>query len=166
MALLVVGLLTLLILNTQLAQGTYVLKDLGKREVALIDQKLELNRSIDAQRSPGSLAAKAKALGMVPASSMASWRAARSLGRPGPQGRHPQRLLMPLPPQRHLFRRLRPQQQPPHLSSCRQGMLQTRPPDPPVPPCQLRRAELCRPVHLSVLAPRAVLPRPVLARCN
>ena len=71
MALLVVGLLTLLILNTQLAQGTYVLKDLGKREVALIDQKLELNRSIDAQRSPGSLAAKAKALGMVPASSMA-----------------------------------------------------------------------------------------------
>ena len=31
MALLVVGLLTLLILNTQLAQGTYVLKDLGKR---------------------------------------------------------------------------------------------------------------------------------------
>ncbi|HOF62678.1 MAG TPA: hypothetical protein PLL54_00125 [Dermatophilaceae bacterium] len=71
MAVLVLGLLTLLLLNTQLAQGAFVLKDLTRQQIALTDQKLELSRAIDAQRSPANVAAKAKALGMVPAASMA-----------------------------------------------------------------------------------------------
>ena len=71
MAVLVLGLLTLLLLNTQLAQGAFVLKDLNRQQVALTDEKLELSRAIDVQRSPANVAAKAKALGMVPAASMA-----------------------------------------------------------------------------------------------
>lgn len=99
MVVLVLGLLTLLLLNTQLAQGAFVLKDLGRQQIALTDQKLELSRAIDAQRSPANVAAKAKALGMVPASSMAfidlatgriigEARAAAAPGAPAPAPTH------------------------------------------------------------------------------
>ncbi len=71
MALLSLGLLALLMLNTQLAQGTFAVHDLQSRSGTLTDQEHELTRALDAERNPGALAAKAVGLGMVPATSMA-----------------------------------------------------------------------------------------------
>lgn len=71
MTLLTLGLLALLVLNTQLAQGTFAVHDLAQRSGTLADQEHELTRALDAERNPGALAAKAVALGMVPATSMA-----------------------------------------------------------------------------------------------
>jgi hypothetical protein len=65
------GLLSLLVLHTQLTQGSFTLHDLKRQSGSLTDATLELNRSMDLQRSPANLAAKAKAQGMVPATSMA-----------------------------------------------------------------------------------------------
>ena len=71
LAVLVTGLLALLVLHTQLTQGSFTLHDLKNKSGALTDASLELNRSLDQQRSPANLAAKARAQGMVPATSMA-----------------------------------------------------------------------------------------------
>lgn len=69
--LLVGGLLVLLLLNTQLAQGSFALHELADRSGTLTDEEHELTRALDAERNPAALADKAIQLGMVPASSMA-----------------------------------------------------------------------------------------------
>lgn len=69
--LLAIGLLTLLLLNAQLAQGSYTLHDLRVMSGTLSDQEHELTRALDAERNPGALARRALAMGMVPATSMA-----------------------------------------------------------------------------------------------
>ena len=71
MMLLTVGLLTLLLLNTQLAQGSFTLHDLQVASGTLSDQEHELTRALDAERNPGALAKRALDMGMVPATSMA-----------------------------------------------------------------------------------------------
>ncbi|MEO3938630.1 hypothetical protein V3N99_18015 [Dermatophilaceae bacterium Soc4.6] len=70
-ALMVAGLVTLLLLNTSLAQGAFDLSDLTKSSGTLTDTQQQLTASIDEQRSPRSLAAAAQQLGLVPAQSMA-----------------------------------------------------------------------------------------------
>lgn len=71
MALLSVGLLTLLLLNTHLAQGSFAMHELTRRSGALADERHELTRALDAERNPSALAARAVGMGMVPATSMA-----------------------------------------------------------------------------------------------
>ena len=71
MALLALGLLVLLVLHAQLAQGAYTLHDLEVSSGALTDTQHELTQSLDAQRNPATLASRAAQLGMVPAASMA-----------------------------------------------------------------------------------------------
>jgi len=70
-ALMVAGLVTLLMLNTSLAQGAFALSDLKKTSGTLTDTQQQVTASIDNQRSPRSLAAAAQGLGLVPAQSMA-----------------------------------------------------------------------------------------------
>ena len=71
MGLLASGLVTLLMLNTQLAQGAFTLHDLQVSSGTLTDQEHELTRALDAERNPAALAKRAIELGMVPATSMA-----------------------------------------------------------------------------------------------
>jgi hypothetical protein len=61
------GLLTLLALNTTLAQGAFVSFDLKQQTTALADREQELLRAVSAAESPVELEAAARALGMVPA---------------------------------------------------------------------------------------------------
>ena len=69
--LLVGGLLALLILSTALAQGTFQVDELQQRSGRLADTQVALTETLDEQRTPLALAARAQQLGMVPASSMA-----------------------------------------------------------------------------------------------
>lgn len=71
MTLLAGGLVALLMMNTALAQSTFSLRDLTAQSGVLTDQQEQLTQSIDDLRSPRNLAAKAQAMGMVPAQSMA-----------------------------------------------------------------------------------------------
>lgn len=71
MALLAVGLVSLLMMNTALASGIYQLKDLRAESGTLTDQQEQLTQVIDDLRSPRNLADRAQQMGMVPAKSMA-----------------------------------------------------------------------------------------------
>lgn len=71
LALLVGGLLTLLMLNIALAQGSFRLHDLTLASRLLTDQAQALNEDIAIQAAPAQLAKKAAALGMVPSGSVA-----------------------------------------------------------------------------------------------
>jgi len=64
--LLVGGLLTLLALNTALAQDSFTVQDLQRHQAALEDQEQQLQQQVAVLQSPEELAAKARALGMVP----------------------------------------------------------------------------------------------------
>lgn len=66
-----VGLLTLLLINTALAQGSFRLHDLQATSDRLADQEQALHESIDAAAAPQRLAEQARALGMVPSQSAA-----------------------------------------------------------------------------------------------
>ncbi|WP_426566622.1 hypothetical protein ACPPVT_08820 [Angustibacter sp. McL0619] len=66
MLLLVGGLLGLLMINTALGQGSFTLHDLQQRSDELGDRQQALRQDIDSQAAPERLAARAKALGMVP----------------------------------------------------------------------------------------------------
>lgn len=70
-ALLAGGLITLLMLNTALAQGSFRLHDLRSTSRQLADQSQALNEDIAWQATPQRLATKATALGMVPSDSVA-----------------------------------------------------------------------------------------------
>ncbi len=71
MGLLVIGLLLLLLLNTQLAQGAFAVDELTRTSGTLADEEHELTQALDAERNPAALAERAVRLGMVPATSMA-----------------------------------------------------------------------------------------------
>ena len=69
--LLVGGLVSLLMLNTAMAEGSFTLGGLQKTSGELADAQNALTQAVDAQRSPANLAARATKLGMVPADSAA-----------------------------------------------------------------------------------------------
>ena len=71
MLLLVGGLFALLMLNTSMAEGSFTLHRLQATSSELADTEDALTQAIDAQRSPGTLAARATRLGMVPSDSAA-----------------------------------------------------------------------------------------------
>ena len=60
------GLLSLLMLNTLAAQDAFRLHDLQRTSATLGDTEQQLRTSLEEQSSPASLAARARALGMVP----------------------------------------------------------------------------------------------------
>lgn len=70
-AILATGLLSLLMLNTLAAQDSFRLHDLQRRSSGLADTEQQLRLDLDRQSSPSSLAARARALGMLPADSPA-----------------------------------------------------------------------------------------------
>jgi cell division protein FtsB len=65
-ALLIGGLMTLLALNTALAQDAFVVQNLQQQHNELDDQEQQLKQQLATLESPVSLAARARALGMVP----------------------------------------------------------------------------------------------------
>jgi cell division protein FtsB len=65
-ALLIGGLMTLLALNTALAQDAFVVQNLQQQHNQLDDQEQQLKQQLATLESPVSLAARARALGMVP----------------------------------------------------------------------------------------------------
>lgn len=65
------GLITLLLINTALAQGSFRLHDLQATSDRLADTQQALHESIDAAAAPERLAQQATALGMVPSQSAA-----------------------------------------------------------------------------------------------
>lgn len=71
LVLLIGGLLTLLMINIALAQGSFRLHDLTLASRLLTDQAQALNEDIAVQAAPAQLAKKAAALGMVPSGSVA-----------------------------------------------------------------------------------------------
>lgn len=69
--LLAAGLIALLLLNTSLVQGSFTLQGLQVTSDQLTDTEEALNSSLESSKSPASLAARAAAMGMVPARSAA-----------------------------------------------------------------------------------------------
>lgn len=80
------GLLGLLMLNTVLAQDAFVLHDLRTQSSALSDREDALVQQVAAREAPGALAARARALGMVPNPNPAFIRLSDGtvLGKPAP----------------------------------------------------------------------------------
>lgn len=60
------GLVGLLLLSTQRAQASFRLADLHQQGAALQDQEQALQRLVEQDQDPATLAARATALGMVP----------------------------------------------------------------------------------------------------
>ncbi|MGH3745483.1 MAG: hypothetical protein ACRDTP_11540 [Mycobacteriales bacterium] len=60
------GLVGLLLLNTQRAQASFRLTDLQHQSAGLQDQEQALQRVVERDQDPAALAARATALGMVP----------------------------------------------------------------------------------------------------
>lgn len=60
------GLVGLLLLNTQRAQASFRLSDLQQQGANLQDQEQTLQRLVEHDQDPASLAARATAIGMVP----------------------------------------------------------------------------------------------------
>jgi predicted PurR-regulated permease PerM len=69
--LLAAGLIGLLVLNTALAQGSFILHDLKASSDQLTDTQDALNQSLAASKSPANLATRAAGMGLVPAQSSA-----------------------------------------------------------------------------------------------
>ncbi|MGC0414843.1 hypothetical protein [Embleya sp. AB8] len=63
------GLLSLLLLNTALNQGSFELGRLQKRHDRLTDDREALQRELDAKAAPGELARRAQEMGLVPGGS-------------------------------------------------------------------------------------------------
>jgi hypothetical protein len=66
-AILTVGLVGLLLLNTALAQGSFRMHDLQRQTAALQDREQQLQVDVDAANNPARLAAAAHHFGLVPA---------------------------------------------------------------------------------------------------
>ncbi|MEE1943337.1 hypothetical protein V1L54_28700 [Streptomyces sp. TRM 70361] len=60
------GLLTLLLLNAAVNQGSFELSELEKRTEELTDEEQALQQELDSYSAPGDLAEKARELGLVP----------------------------------------------------------------------------------------------------
>ncbi len=86
LSLLTAGLLALLLLNTVLAQDSFVLHALEKRTAELADEEQALQQQVAAEAAPQVLAPRARALGMVPSQNPVFLRLAdgRILGVPRP----------------------------------------------------------------------------------
>lgn len=69
--LLVAGLITLLLLNTALARGSFTMGDLSSTSGQLTDTEMTLRSELQAQEAPASLAHRAVQQGMVPSASSA-----------------------------------------------------------------------------------------------
>lgn len=69
--LLTAGLVGLLLLNTALAQGSFVLHDLRESSDQLADTQDALTQSLAASKSPANLAERAAGMGLVPSQSSA-----------------------------------------------------------------------------------------------
>ena len=61
-----VGLIAMLIINTQLAQGAFVVSDLNQQLQQLQEQEAVLNEEVAAVAAPSALSSRARALGMIP----------------------------------------------------------------------------------------------------
>jgi hypothetical protein len=70
------GFVGVLVLNTSMAKGSFILKDLQRRSDALADTQDDLRHALDEVSGPGPLASRARSLGMVPAQSPAFLRLA------------------------------------------------------------------------------------------
>jgi hypothetical protein len=84
--LLVGGLVTLLLLNTALAQGAFVIHDLESQSAQLADREQALQQEVAVEASPARLAKRARQLGMVPTANPVFLRTSdgRVLGVPQP----------------------------------------------------------------------------------
>ncbi|QDO88303.1 hypothetical protein FNH13_08065 [Ornithinimicrobium ciconiae] len=71
MALVVLGLLSALLLNTARAESSFTLADLRKEQTLLHDTRVTLEAELSAKRSPETLAVEAERLGLVPSPSTA-----------------------------------------------------------------------------------------------
>lgn len=60
------GLITLLLLNASLNQGSFALSELRKETTELTDEEQALQKEVDAYEAPDALARRARELGMVP----------------------------------------------------------------------------------------------------
>ncbi|GAU68258.1 16S rRNA methyltransferase RsmH [Streptomyces sp. NBRC 110611] len=60
------GLITLLLLNSALNQGSFELSELERRTAELRDEQQALQQEVDASSAPGALERRARELGMVP----------------------------------------------------------------------------------------------------
>ena len=69
--LLTAGLVAVLLLNTSMARGAFVLNDLQAKSSELADTEAALRHAVDAQSAPAELARQALDLGMVPSGSAA-----------------------------------------------------------------------------------------------
>jgi hypothetical protein len=65
------GLITLLILNSSLNQGSFKLSELKKETTELTDEQQALQRDVDSYSAPDALERRARELGMVPGGSPA-----------------------------------------------------------------------------------------------
>lgn len=63
------GLITLLLLNTSLNEGSFNLSELRKRTTELTDEEQALQRDVDSRSAPDALERRARELGMVPGGS-------------------------------------------------------------------------------------------------
>jgi hypothetical protein len=84
--LLVVGLLTLLMLNISIGKGAYTLTELRRAQLQASEQQQALAEQVEERSAPQRLAARAKKLGMVPAPNTAFVRLSdgRVVGRAAP----------------------------------------------------------------------------------
>jgi hypothetical protein len=60
------GLITLLLLNSSLSQGSFELSELKKKTTELTDEQQALQRDVDSHSAPDALERRARELGMVP----------------------------------------------------------------------------------------------------
>ncbi|GHH34788.1 FtsB family cell division protein [Streptomyces candidus] len=65
------GLISLLMLNSALNEGSFRLNDLKKQTTELTDEEQQLQRDVDDRSAPGALERRARELGMVPGGSPA-----------------------------------------------------------------------------------------------
>ncbi|MFE7355719.1 septum formation initiator [Streptomyces sp. NPDC057543] len=65
------GLITLLVLNSALNEGSFRLSELKKRTTEFTDEQQALQRDVDSYSEPGALERRARELGMVPGGSPA-----------------------------------------------------------------------------------------------
>lgn len=65
-SLLGIGLVAMLLINTQLAQGAFVVSELSHQKAQLAEQEAVLNEQVAAAAAPEALSSRARALGMIP----------------------------------------------------------------------------------------------------
>lgn len=87
-SLLALGLVALLVLNMQLQQGAYSLRELGTDAVRLTEARQQLQEDLAKSQAPQTLAERAQGLGMVPDPNIAFVRGdGQVVGRPEPARR-------------------------------------------------------------------------------